>query len=145
VREGCRRGEGREGAEVEVGCGALDLGEDEVVLGGGVLFTSGLNLVLGVGVGERGRTRFELYSIHMEFLLGLVMRAPATVGTMSEGGMWRRPGPRRRGCFGLEGLRAGSIVSPGRTTGWADAMVGGFLSESLVFPLGLLWREENRW
>jgi hypothetical protein len=71
----------------------------------------------GMGGEEGGLTRFELYSTHIEFLAGLVMSWPATVGTMSEGGMCRSPGPRRRGFFGWEGIRDGSIVSPGRTSG----------------------------
>lgn len=77
--------------------------------------------------GKGGLTRLELYSIHMEFLAGLVMSCPATVGTMSVGGMCRRPGPRRRGFSGCEGISEGSIVSPGRTIGLPVAMVGGWL------------------
>lgn len=68
-------------------------------------------------------TRPPLYSTHMEFFLRSVTSWPATVGTMTLGGMCRRPGPRRRGNFLCVGIREGSIVSPGRTMGFSASIV----------------------
>lgn len=64
VWEGCGGGVGGQGAEVEVGCGALDLGEDEVVLGGGVLFFL-LGMVVGGGGGGWGGGRGWAYAVRV--------------------------------------------------------------------------------
>lgn len=63
-------------------------------------------------------TRRPLYSIQREFFLGSVTSSPAMVAWRVEGGIARRPVPTRMGCFFFwEGIRVGSIMSPGRTMG----------------------------
>ncbi len=59
-------------------------------------------------------TRPPLYSIHSEFFLQSATSCPATTGSRVLGGMCRRPGPSRRGCFLWDGTCDGSIASPGR-------------------------------
>ena len=43
---------------------------------------------------------------------------------MESGGRCRKPGPRRRGFFGCDGMLEGSIMSPGRTKIPSSAMCG---------------------
>ena len=54
----------------------------------------------------------------MAFFLASVLRLPAVVTMIVDGGMWRRPGPSFRGVEVLVGIGSldGGIVSPGRRT-----------------------------
>ena len=59
-----------------------------------------------------------LFSTQMAFFLASVLRLPAVVTMIVEGGIWRRPGPSFRGMEVLVGVGSvdGGRVSPGRKT-----------------------------
>lgn len=60
-------------------------------------------------------TRPLVVSTRMAFFCRSTRNWPATVGMISFGGAWRRPGPSFSGFLGCDGMSEASISSPGRT------------------------------
>ena len=58
-----------------------------------------------------------LFSTHIAFFLWSMLRAPASVGVIVDGGTCRRPGPSLSGTevFDGTGSTSAEIVSPGST------------------------------
>jgi hypothetical protein len=56
---------------------------------------------------------------------------------MSFGGACCRPGPRRSAFLGCEGIRLGSILSPGKTNIGCEAMAQGSVSGRFTMLLAL--------
>jgi hypothetical protein len=89
---------------VEDLCGAaLDGSDDEFTDTGGVLKTISSDVLRLLNV-EVVLTLPRAFSTRIAFFCRSVTSWPAIVGTMSLGGTWRKPGPRRRGFLGCEGM-----------------------------------------
>lgn len=85
------------------------------------------------------RTLPSEFSTLIAFLGLSVTSWPASVGRMSFGGTWRRPGPSRKGFVGCDGMYSGSMWSPGRTKTGSEDMPPA-VSATLMFKIELALR-----
>lgn len=111
-----------EGNEVGVGGAALD-GTDDKLTGARNILRIG-HVVSSKTKQQEAKGPESLYELHtrppevstrIRFFCLSVTSCPASVGRMSFGATCLRPGPSRSAFLGCEGIRLGSISSPGRT------------------------------